>query len=132
MNEICQDANSNTQTCGFLFASDKTQFDILEGKASGSTWVPWYTMHKILAGLIDVYKFAANDGALSVASNLGDWIYNRVSAWDSSMQARVLGTEYGGMNDCLYELYKITRNPITWLQLINSTRTLYSIPSLLE
>ena len=27
------------------------------------------------------------------------------------MQARVLGTEYGGMNDCLYELYKITRNP---------------------
>ena len=110
--KLCQDANANTPNgAGFLFASDKTQFDILEGKASGSTWVPWYTMHKILTGLIDVYKFTGNDEALTVASNLGDWIYNRVSAWDSSMQARVLGTEYGGMNDCLYELYKITKNP---------------------
>ena len=63
-------------------------------------------MHKILAGLVDVYKYTDNDEALAVASNLGDWIYNRVSKWDDSMKRRVLGIEYGGMNDCLYELYK--------------------------
>lgn len=98
---------------GFIFGSqieDKNniekQFDIMEGKATGANWVPWYTMHKILAGLVDVYKYTDNDEALEVASNLGDWVYNRVSKWDETMKRRVLGIEYGGMNDCLYELYK--------------------------
>ena len=107
--KACQDAVGT----GFIFGAqieDKNniekQFDIMEGTASGGNWVPWYTMHKILAGLVDVYKYTDNDEALAVASNLGDWIYNRVSKWDDSMKRRVLGIEYGGMNDCLYELYK--------------------------
>lgn len=97
---------------GFVFGAkieDATnvekQFDVLEGKAKGNIWVPWYNMHKMLAGLVDTYKYTGNEQALTVAKKLGDWIYNRVSKWDASTQGRVLGTEYGGMNDCLYELY---------------------------
>lgn len=97
---------------GFLFGAQvknkenvEYQFDVLEGKTSGDTWVPWYNMHKMLTGLVDTYKYTGNEQALDVAKKLGDWIYNRVSKWDSGTQARVLGTEYGGMNDCLYELY---------------------------
>lgn len=97
---------------GFVFGAkieDATnvekQFDVLEGKATGNIWVPWYNMHKMLAGLVDTYKYTGNEQALTVAKKLGDWIYNRVSKWDASTQGRVLGTEYGGMNDCLYELY---------------------------
>jgi DUF1680 family protein len=104
--QACQNKNGN----GYLFATPVTQFDVVEGKVSGSSWVPWYTMHKIMTGLIAIYKLAGNQTALTIAGNLGNWIYNRVNSWDSSTQSRVLGVEYGGMNDCLYELYKLTGN----------------------
>ncbi len=102
---------------GFLFGAkveDKEdvekQFDILEGKKKGETWVPWYNMHKVLAGLVDTYKYTGNETALLVAEKLGDWIYERVSKWDLKTNQKVLETEYGGMNDCLYELYSHSHN----------------------
>lgn len=102
---------------GFLFGAkveDKEdvekQFDILEGKKKGETWVPWYNMHKVLAGLVDTYKYTGNETALLVAEKLGDWIYARVSKWDLKTNQKVLETEYGGMNDCLYELYSYSHN----------------------
>ncbi len=49
------------------------QFDILEGKTTGKTWVPWYNMHKMLTGLVDAYKYTGNKQALEVAKKLGDW-----------------------------------------------------------
>ncbi|MDO5397658.1 MAG: glycoside hydrolase family 127 protein [bacterium] len=107
---------------GFLFATTNAwkggsvvtgegQFDNVENNRTNITkqaWVPWYTMHKILAGLVDTYKFTGNQKALAMADELGDWVYNRVSKYDSAMQQRVLNIEYGGMNDILYELYKLT------------------------
>lgn len=102
---------------GFLFGAkveDKEdvekQFDILEGKKKGETWVPWYNMHKVLAGLVDTYKYTGNETALLVAEKLGDWIYERVSKWNLKTNQKVLETEYGGMNDCLYELYSYSHN----------------------
>lgn len=89
---------------GYLSAFKEELFDNLEqGKQA---WVPWYTMHKILAGLIRVYQLASMPTALTVAVRLGTWVANRVNRWDEAMKAQVLATEYGGMNDCLYELYK--------------------------
>ncbi|MBE5938592.1 MAG: hypothetical protein E7265_11285 [Lachnospiraceae bacterium] len=111
--KVCQDKLGT----GFIFGAKiqdindvEKQFNIVEGKDTGDTWVPWYNMHKVLWGLIDVYRYTDNDTALEVAKNLGNWIYNRVSKWDNETNARILGTEYGGMNDCLYELYSITRD----------------------
>ncbi|HLK90627.1 MAG TPA: beta-L-arabinofuranosidase domain-containing protein [Polyangia bacterium] len=95
---------------GYLFGSPPTQFDVVEGKVTGNSWVPWYTMHKIIAGLIDVYKFEGNATALTVAGKLGDWTYARASGWSAATRTTVLGVEYGGMNDCLYELYKYTNS----------------------
>lgn len=110
----CQEAYGN----GYIFGAtllDKSnvelQFDNVEqGKANITTqaWVPWYTMHKILSGVIDVYKYTGNEEALEVAKNLGTWVYNRTSKWTSATQTKVLSIEYGGMNDCLYELYAVT------------------------
>ena len=68
-----------------------SQFDVVEGKATGNQWVPWYTMHKIVAGLVDIYKFEGNATALSVASKLGDWIYARASGWDSATRSTGAG-----------------------------------------
>jgi MYXO-CTERM domain-containing protein len=93
---------------GFLFASPISEFDAFDNGTGG--WVPYYTLHKIFAGLLDVYESEGNADALAIASKLGDWLYTRTAAWSSSAKSRVLGQEYGGLNDSLYELYKYTNN----------------------
>ncbi|WP_179232897.1 beta-L-arabinofuranosidase domain-containing protein [Paenibacillus rigui] len=104
--KACQNASSK----GYVFATPETHFDVIEGKIEGQSWVPWYTMHKIITGLVDVYKYEGNGDALQIASKLGDWTYNRTQTWDDSTHTRVLNVEYGGINDALYELYKYTNN----------------------
>ena len=107
LDDVIAKLKSYQLSSGFLFATPMSQFDDFDA-GTGSTWVPYYTMHKILAGLIDVYKFEQNADALAVASKLGDWLYSRATGWSASAKSRVLGQEYGGMNDALYELYKYT------------------------
>lgn len=96
----CQDEN------GYLFASDEEIFDRVENRQPA--WVPWYTMHKILAGLVSIYNATKLHMSKEIASKLGDWVYCRTSKWSEELKYRVLAVEYGGMNDCLYDLYKIT------------------------
>lgn len=89
------------------------QFDCVEeGKTNIKTeaWVPWYTMHKIIAGLVAAYRLAGNAQALEVAVKLGKWTYRRVRRLTKKKRLRVLSVEYGGMNDCLYDLYDVTRD----------------------
>lgn len=102
--KACQDKRGD----GYIYAENTSQFDVVEGKTTGTLWAPWYTMHKIMSGLISIYQLEGNPDALTVASKLGDWIYNRTNTWNSTTQAKVLSVEYGGMNDCLLELYKLT------------------------
>ena len=101
---------------GFVFgatmedpARPERQFDRLEEGNPADTWVPWYTVHKIMNGLVEANKSGGSKKALEIGVNFAEWIYKRTARWDDEMQARVLGTEYGGMNDCLYELYKCAR-----------------------
>ena len=89
-----------------MFASPEELFDRLE--RGEPAWVPWYTMHKILAGLLSAYQLGKCPQALEIAVKLGMWVYGRTSAWTDEVRDRVLLIEYGGMNDCLYELYKET------------------------
>ncbi len=112
----CQEHSKGEK--GFLFGGTLTdpshvegQFDCVQrGEADIWTqaWVPWYTMHKILAGILDVYKNMAYEPALQVAVALGNWVCNRALSWDEEVRRQVLAIEYGGMNDVLYELYDIT------------------------
>ncbi len=95
---------------GYLHAIPESHFEQIENGNTSGTWVPWYSMHKILAGLIDVYTFTGNKDALRIASQLGDWVYSHTSKWTEETQKTVLNVEYGGMNDCLYNLYKYTKN----------------------
>jgi DUF1680 family protein len=108
LDDVISKLKSYQLSSGFLFASPISEFDSFDNGTGG--WVPYYTMHKILAGLIDVYNYEGNADALAVASKLGDWIYNRANGWSASAKSRVLGQEYGGMNDALYDLYKLTSN----------------------
>lgn len=118
----CQAKTANASVCkkGYIFGAVlknisnlELQFDNVEANRTNigsEAWVPWYTMHKILAGLVDIYKLTGNEDALAVAEGLGEWTYNRVSQWNESTRKTVLAIEYGGMNDALYELAKCTKN----------------------
>lgn len=94
---------------GFLFASPEDLFDRVEQRQPA--WVPWYTMHKILSGLTAAYNAAGYPPARTVLCRLCDWIAGRVLGWSEQTQRTVLAVEYGGMNDCLYDAYRITGNP---------------------
>lgn len=95
---------------GYLAAIPENHYEKLENGNTEGTWVPWYSLHKILAGLVSVYEFTENEQALEVASKLGDWVYSHTSNWTSETQKTVLNIEYGGMNDALYDLYKYTKS----------------------
>ncbi len=95
----------------------EAQFDFVEkGKSNITTeaWVPWYTMHKIIAGLIDVTVYTEGAAgtvsatAKAVVTALGDWVCERVGKWSQATRRTVLGIEYGGMNDCMYALFALT------------------------
>ncbi|MGL1892972.1 MAG: glycoside hydrolase family 127 protein [Spirochaetaceae bacterium] len=93
---------------GYLSAFNEVLFDRLENKEPA--WVPWYTMHKILSGLISVYYLKKDLKSFHIITKLANWISNRVNNWSDEIQKRVLAVEYGGMNDCLYETFLITKN----------------------
>lgn len=93
---------------GYLSAFPETLFDNVENKKP--CWVPWYTMDKIIAGLTAAHVLADIPKALEVVTKLGDWVYDRTSRWDEATQATVLAVEYGGMNEAMYDLYKVTKS----------------------
>ena len=71
-------------------------------------WVPWYTVHKLLAGLIDAYNETGDKDALEVATRLGDWIDQLLKPLDEFKMQKMLACEYGGMNDALAQLSEAT------------------------
>lgn len=101
----CQNAKT-----GYLAAIPESHYAQIENGKPDGTWVPWYSMHKIMSGLIAAYEKAGSKKSLEVAGKLGDWVYSRTSKWTPEMQTVVLNVEYGGMNDCLYQLYKHTKS----------------------
>lgn len=71
-------------------------------------WSPWYTHHKVLAGLLDAYRLTHDRQALAVAKKFADWAIWETEPLTPAQWQRMLGCEYGGMNDALAELYGMT------------------------
>ncbi|HEY0074862.1 MAG TPA: beta-L-arabinofuranosidase domain-containing protein [Abditibacteriaceae bacterium] len=71
-------------------------------------WVPWYTQHKIYAGLLDAYVLTGNEQAKTVVSKFGDWAIEVTKNLNDEQWQRMLACEHGGMNESLAQLYAIT------------------------
>jgi DUF1680 family protein len=102
---------------GFISAYPPDQFIMLEkgatyGGQKTQIWAPYYTLHKILAGLMDVYDVSGNKKALETAKGMGDWVYARMKQLPNetliSMWNRYIAGEFGGMNEAMARLYRIT------------------------
>jgi len=97
---------------GYLSAFQRSYFDRLA--AGTSVWAPFYTIHKIFAGLLDMHEVAGNAQALDVAKGIANWTDAWTAARDEAAMQKVLEVEFGGMNDALYRLAAIT-NDRRWL-----------------
>ena len=102
---------------GFISAYPPDQFIMCEllrpyGTSITSIWAPYYTLHKILTGLVDVYEATGNEDALEIAANMGIWVYTRLSnltqAQLTAMWNNGIAGEYGGSNEVFARLYAIT------------------------
>ena len=77
----------------------------------GGVWAPWYTLHKILQGLIDQYTMCGNEKALEVAKGMGDWAYNKTKDLTDEQRQKAIRNEFGGFNEAMYNLYSLTPDP---------------------
>lgn len=73
-------------------------------------WVPYYTEHKVMAGLFDAYKLCGNEKALEINIKFADWLETVVGHLNDSLVQKMLHCEHGGINESLAELYGITGN----------------------
>ncbi len=71
-------------------------------------WVPWYTLHKQLAGLRDAYLYCGLDEALTVAAGLADWALWETGPLDAEQLDLMLRCEHGGMNEVAADLAALT------------------------
>jgi uncharacterized protein len=106
----CQDKLAeNGYHAGYLSAFPEFFFDRVD--AGRAVWAPWYTMHKIMAGLLEVYVHTGNAQALAVLNRVADWVKLRVDRLTPEQMQTSLKTEHGGMTEVLANLYAVTGNP---------------------
>jgi hypothetical protein len=80
------------------------------GFSLSNRWVPLYNLHKLYAGLRDVYLFTGNKKSLDILIKLSDWFYNlTINLTDNQIQD-ILKTEQGGINEVFADVAVITGN----------------------
>ncbi|XP_037460171.1 uncharacterized protein LOC119331096 [Triticum dicoccoides] len=107
----CQQAPANGGA-GYLSAFPAEFFDRFE--AIQPVWAPYYTIHKIMQGLLDQYTVAGNGKALAMvvamAGYFGERVRSVIQRHSIERHWTSLNEETGGMNDVLYQLYAITND----------------------
>lgn len=98
---------------GYLCAYPPDPFALLEkGVSYAYIWAPYYTLHKLLAGLLDCHQLAGNVTALLAACGIGRWVQRRLADCSKeqlqNMWKQEIAGDYGGMNESLAVLAKIT------------------------
>ncbi|MBT3286250.1 MAG: hypothetical protein HN380_02810 [Victivallales bacterium] len=99
------------QPSGYLSAFPETDLDAMETTLAGA-WAPYYTLHKILVGLLDAHEWANSATALTMATALADyvgWRLDRLTPEQLDAMCRTdlapnPGNEVGGIGEGLRRL----------------------------
>jgi DUF1680 family protein len=91
---------------GYLSAYPQELFDRLRDGVN--VWAPYYTLHKIMAGHLDMYLWTGNQQALDTVEKMAHWVGSWADPLSEQQMQRVLLVEYGGMGEVLANLYGIT------------------------
>ena len=109
--DTCQQADGNGYIGAFPNGKKILEEEIAKGniRAQGfdlnGIWVPFYTEHKVMAGLFDAYDLCGNSKALEINKRFADWLYTVVSGLNEEQIQKMLHCEHGGINESLAELY---------------------------
>ncbi|MFL6620003.1 MAG: beta-L-arabinofuranosidase domain-containing protein [Povalibacter sp.] len=101
----CQAAAGTALVCAFPDGAQPL-VNSVQGKEFAG--VPWYTMHKVLAGLRDAYLHAGNERALAVFSKLADALGALIASLSDAHMQKMLEREHGGMNEVFADLSQLT------------------------
>ena len=93
---------------GYLSGFPESEFTKLENGTLSNGNVPYYAIHKTLAGLLDVYRWIGDQNAKVVLLAFADWVDNRTAKLTVDQMQRVLRTEFGGMNEVMADIYHQT------------------------
>jgi DUF1680 family protein len=103
----CQDAGKTGLICAFPDGTAQIDNMVAGRRVVG---VPWYTLHKILAGLRDAHLLCGSAPARDVLVKLTDWAVNVTSGMTDDQFQKMLGVEHGGMNEVLADVYALTHD----------------------
>ena len=103
----CQEAGKTGLVCAFPDNSAQIDNMVAGRRAVG---VPWYTLHKIFAGLRDAHLYCDSKPAREVLVRLADWSVETTKGMTDDQFQRMLGTEHGGMNEVLADVYTISND----------------------
>lgn len=102
----------------YLSAFPESDFTKLETKYTG-VWAPYYTYHKIMQGLLDVYSLTGNKKAYRIVLNMADYVKSRMDKLPEAEIEKILYTaeanpsnEAGGMNEVLQNLYAVSKDSV--------------------
>lgn len=73
-----------------------------------SVWSPWYNLHMMYRGLYNAWRYAGNQQARKVMIRFGDWAVHLSNQLSDKQFARMIQTEYSGMNAIMADLYSMT------------------------
>lgn len=93
---------------GYLSGFPESEFTALEAGTLTGGNVPYYAVHKTMAGLLDAWRIIGDQKARDVLLAFAGWVDGRTKKLSTVQMQTVLGTEFGGMNDVLAEIYQLT------------------------
>lgn len=95
-------------TTGYLSGFPESEFDALEAGTLTNGNVPYYVVHKLMAGLLDVWRNLGDTTARDVLLSLAGWVDTRTSKLSFTQMQNMLATEFGGMNEVFADIYHQT------------------------
>ena len=112
----CQANNEKAGfTKGYLSGFPESEIDKVEKRTLNNGNVPYYAIHKTLAGLLDVYRRVGDDKAKEVMLSLASWVDTRTGKLSYDQMQNMMQTEFGGMNEVLADIAYYT-NDNKWLK----------------
>jgi DUF1680 family protein len=113
---LCQNADASKGfSAGYLSAFPESQVNSALNREC--IWAPLWAIHQVFQGLIDCHNLNNNATALTVATKMGDWIYEKLKNYTQSQREAMWvafcqnSGEYGGFNESMINLYDLTKNP---------------------
>jgi DUF1680 family protein len=103
---VLADCQARLNQGGYLSAYPVEFYDRLDKGAK--VWAPYYTMHKLMAGLLDMHTQGGNAQALAVLVAMAGWVDGWTAAKSEEHMQEILNIEFGGMNEVLYNLADVT------------------------